>query len=249
MSVANAAAVPVEPHAARRHDLFTSGGGRIEVENISKRYSGEAGEVQALSGVSLTIEPGTSLAIMGRSGCGKTTLLNMIGGIDHPTAGRIGYDGMEVTKLSQRELERYRLHRVGFVFQLFNLIPSLTALGNVMLPMVLADVPLARRQERATALLELVGIGHKMNKFPDQLSGGEQQRVAITVALANDPAVLLADEPTGNLDAKNAASVADLLCSLARDFGKTVIIVSHDPHIAPRADRTLTMEDGNFLGA
>jgi putative ABC transport system ATP-binding protein len=249
MTVGEAAVLSVPPDVARRADLFTSGGGRIDIQNVSKRYKAEAGEVDALSGVSLVIEPGTSLAIMGRSGCGKTTLLNMIGGIDHPTAGRISYDGLDITKLSPRELERYRLHRVGFVFQLFNLIPSLTALGNVMLPMVLADVPLATRRTRATALLEQVGIAQKMNKFPDQLSGGEQQRVAVTVALANDPPLLLADEPTGNLDAKNAAAVADLLCSLARDFGKTVVIVSHDPHIAPRADRTLTMEDGNFQGS
>ena len=228
--------------------LFTSGGVRIDLDGLSKRYAGKEGEeVEALVDIRLTIEPGTALAIMGRSGCGKTTLLNLMGGIDHPSAGTIKYNDLDITKLSPRELEKYRLNKVGFIFQLFNLIPSLSALDNVMLPMVLAGVPEAKRQSRAIRLLEQMDIAEKKDRFPDQLSGGQQQRVAITVALANDPPLILADEPTGNLDGKNADSVAGLLCSLAKQYGKTVIIVSHDPHIPPKADRMLTIEDGRFV--
>ncbi|MBI4444908.1 MAG: ABC transporter ATP-binding protein [Acidobacteria bacterium] len=227
-------------------DLFSSGGVQIQLKGLQKHYQTAAGEVSVLSGIDLSIEPGKAWAIMGRSGCGKTTLLNLIGGIDHPSAGTIHYDGQDITRFSERALEEYRLSRVGFVFQLFNLIPSLTALDNVMLPMVLAEIPESKRRARALELLEQMGMAAKADKFPDQLSGGEQQRVAITVALANDPPLILADEPTGNLDSKNAEGVADLLCALARQYGKTVVIVSHDPHIPPKADHTLVMEDGRF---
>lgn len=228
-------------------ELFSSGGVQIRLEGIKKHYSTEAGEVEALSKIDLVIEPGKALAIMGRSGCGKTTLLNLVGGIDHPTAGVITYDGLDITRFSERALEEYRLAKVGVVFQLFNLIPSLRAIDNVMLPMVLAEVPEQKRRSRALSLLEQMGIADKADKFPDQISGGEQQRVAITVALANDPPLILADEPTGNLDSRTAENVADLLCTLARENGKTVVIVSHDPHIPPMADQTLVMEDGHFV--
>lgn len=247
MAVNAAMTADVSDVGSRPLGLFTSGGARIALRNVVKRYRGSAGNVDALSSVDLVIEPGSAVAIMGRSGCGKTTLLNMIGGIDHPTGGIIEYNNLDITRLSAREMEQYRLQRVGFVFQLFNLIHSLTALGNVALPMVLAGDPHEKRQQRAVALLEQMNIAEQRDKFPDQLSGGEQQRVAVAVALANDPPLILADEPTGNLDSKNADLVAALLCSLACDYGKTVMIVSHDPHVAPKADRILVMEDGQVL--
>jgi putative ABC transport system ATP-binding protein len=194
----------------------------------------------------LEVHPGEAVAIMGRSGCGKTTLLNLLGGIDHPSMGRVFYNGNDVGELSERELEDYRLMNVGFVFQQFNLIPSLTALENAMLPMILAEVDQQERHQRAMHLLELVEMAGKAHKFPDELSGGEQQRTSISVALANNAPLILADEPTGNLDSKISESITKWLCSLARDHGKTVLIVSHDPHIPPRVDRSLVMEDGKF---
>jgi putative ABC transport system ATP-binding protein len=247
MTESRAQTVGVTRWTNQHPELFASVGERIKLERLTKRYATGAGEVQALAGVDLVVEPGRAVAIMGRSGCGKTTLLNMLGGIDHPTSGTIRYGERDLSKLSDRELERYRLDQVGFVFQLFNLIPSLPVLGNVMLPMVLAGKPLAERRARASKLLEIMGLKEKLDKWPDQLSGGEQQRVALCVALANDPPLILADEPTGNLDSRNADAVAEMLCSLARDNKKTVLIVSHDPHIAPKADRVLYMEDGGFV--
>src|SRR5207249_5313122 len=175
------------------------------------------------------VPTGHAVAIMGPSGCGKTTLLNLLGGVDRPTAGRILIDDQDLTQMNERGLETHRLLRVGFVFQFFNLIPSITAIENLELPMVMAGVPEAECRSRAKALLGLVGLESKGQKRPEELSGGEQQRVAVALALANDPALILADEPTGNLDSTNAAVIATLLKSLAVEHGKTVIMVSHDP--------------------
>ncbi len=218
----------------------------VKLEGVFKSYETRAGEIPVLLGVDLEVHPGEAVAIMGRSGCGKTTLLNLLGGIDHPSTGRVFYNGSDIGELSERELEDYRLMKVGFVFQLFNLIPSLTALENVTLPMILAEVEPQERHRRAMHLLELVEMADKAHKFPDELSGGEQQRIAISVALGNNAPLILADEPTGNLDSKSSEIVTKWLCSLARDHGKTVLIVSHDPHIPPRVDRSLVMEDGKF---
>jgi putative ABC transport system ATP-binding protein len=166
---------------------------------------------------------------MGPSGCGKTTLLNLLGGVDRPSGGTINIDSDELTAMNERMLEKHRLLHVGFVFQFFNLIPSITAIENLELPMVMAGVPDKECHERARTLLGMVGLEAKGQKRPEELSGGEQQRVAIALALANDPALILADEPTGNLDTTNAAAIAKLLRTLATDYGKTVIMVSHDP--------------------
>ena len=227
-------------------DLSTSNRAHVKLEGVFKSYQTRAGEIPVLLGVDLEVHPGEAVAIMGRSGCGKTTLLNLLGGIDHPSTGRVFYNGNDVGELSERELEDYRLMNVGFVFQQFNLIPSLTALENAMLPMILAEVDQQERHQRAMHLLELVEMAGKAHKFPDELSGGEQQRTSISVALANNAPLILADEQTGNLDSKISESIAKWLCSLARDHGKTVLIVSHDPHIPPLVDRSLVMEDGKF---
>ena len=227
-------------------DLSTLNRAHVKLEGVFKSYQTRAGEIPVLLGVDLEVHPGEAVAIMGRSGCGKTTLLNLLGGIDHPSTGKVFYNGNDVGELSERELEDYRLMNVGFVFQQFNLSPSLTALENAMLPMILAEVDQQERHQRAMHLLELVEMAGKAHKFPDELSGGEQQRTSISVALANNAPLILADEPTGNLDSKISESIAKWLCSLARDHGKTVLIVSHDPHIPPRVDRSLVMEDGKF---
>ena len=193
------------------------------------------------------VRKGDAVAIMGPSGCGKTTLLNLLGGVDRPTTGRILIDGQDVTQMNERALEKHRLLRVGFVFQFFNLIPSITAIENLELPMVMAGVQESQCRTRATTLLGLVGLAAKAQKLPEELSGGEQQRVAVALALANDPALILADEPTGNLDSTNAAAIASLLKSLAVEHGKTVIMVSHDPKMVEIFPTVHAMRDGRFV--
>jgi putative ABC transport system ATP-binding protein len=227
-------------------DLFAAGEAHVRLEGVRKQYSTVAGTASVLSGIDLELHPGQPVAIMGRSGCGKTTLLNLLGGIDRVSSGRILYNSIDMSALSERALEDHRLFRTGFVFQLFNLIPSLSALKNVELPMILAGKDPAERRKRAQDLLDLMAIGDKSLRFPDELSGGEQQRVAIAVALSNDAPLILADEPTGNLDSRSSEVVTRLLCSLARDYGKTVLIVSHDPHIPPQVDKAFIMEDGKL---
>ncbi len=183
---------------------------------------------------------------MGPSGCGKTSLLNLIAGIDRPTAGTLQVDGHDVGGLDERGLERYRLTKVGYIFQFFNLIPSLSAMENLELPMLMAGAPGKRRRERAQELLDHVGLTAKGHKRPGELSGGEQQRVAICVALVNDPPLVLADEPTGNLDSANGARVTSLLISLAAQ-GKTVIVSTHDPEVAAQFARVHQMRDGRIV--
>ena len=221
-------------------------GVEVVAKDLIKVYRTGKTEVIALRGLNMDVKPGEVVAIMGPSGCGKTTLLNLIGGLDRPTAGVVIVDGRNLVEATEKELERYRLLEVGFVFQFFNLIPTLTALENVELPMALAGRP--GREERARELLELVGLSDRAYHKPDELSGGEQQRVAIACALANDPPLILADEPTGELDRENARMVVELLTRLGREFGKTVIIATHDYFVAKHADRILRMEDGLIIG-
>jgi putative ABC transport system ATP-binding protein len=208
-----------------------------------------AEEVHALRETNWEVRTGQAVAIMGPSGCGKTTLLNLLGGVDRPTTGSIVIDGQDVAQMSERGLEQHRLRRVGFVFQFFNLIPSITAIENLELPMVMGGMPEAACRARAQQLLGLVGLAAKGQKRPEELSGGEQQRVAIALALANDPAMILADEPTGNLDSTNAASIANLLKSLATEHGKTVVMVSHDPKTVEVFPLVHEMRDGRFVGS
>ena len=229
--------------------MFEHKGVDVRVEGVSKRYTMAAEEVHALRESSWEVRKGAAVAIMGPSGCGKTTLLNLLGGVDRPTTGRILIDGLDVTKMNERALEQHRLLRVGFVFQFFNLIPSITAIENLELPMVMAGVPDSECRTRAKMLLGLVGLEAKGQKLPEELSGGEQQRVAVALALANDPALILADEPTGNLDSTNAAIIANLLKSLAAEHGKTVIMVSHDPKMVEVFPTVHAMRDGRFVPA
>src|SRR6266498_3039019 len=209
--------------------MFEHTGVDVRVEGVSKRYTMAAEEVHALRESSWEVRRGEAVAIMGPSGCGKTTLLNLLGGVDRPTTGRILIDGQDLTQMNERALEQHRLLRVGFVFQFFNLIPSISAIENLELPMVMAGVPETDCRTRAQALLALVGLEAKGQKRPEELSGGEQQRVAVALALANDPSLILADEPTGNLDTGNTETITSLFLSLAENYGKTVIMASHDP--------------------
>ena len=223
-------------------------GVEVRAENVVKVYRTGKLEVVALRGLNMHVKPGEVVSVMGPSGCGKTTLLNLIGGLDRPTAGSIYVDGWDVAKASEKELERYRLLKVGFVFQFFNLIPTLTALENVELPMAMARVPRSKRKKRAKELLETVGLVDRMNHRPDELSGGERQRVAIACALANDPPLILADEPTGEVDRESAREIMELLVNLRKEYGKTIIIATHDPEVARSTDRILRIEDGVIVG-
>ena len=229
--------------------FFKHRGVSVEVSKLRKEYRMGPEEVHALRDTDWRVETGTAVAIMGPSGCGKTTLLNLLGGVDRPSGGKISIDKDDLTAMNERALEKHRLLNVGFVFQFFNLIPSITAIENLELPMVMAGVPDAECHQRARTLLGLVGLEAKGQKRPEELSGGEQQRVAIALALANDPALILADEPTGNLDSVNAAAIAELLTHLATDYGKTVILDSHDPKTVEHFPTVYSMRDGQFVNA
>jgi len=216
-------------------------------ESLVKIYKTGEVEVIALRDLNLRVDKGELRTIVGPSGSGKTTLINIIGGIDRPNAGRVYVDGQDITKFSEKQLLNYRRKHVGIVFQFFNLIPTLTALENVELPMVLADVPREKRKKRAVELLELVGLKDRMHHRPDQLSGGEQQRVAIAAALANDPPLILADEPTGELDTVTGKQIAELFRRLRDELSKTIIIVTHDVSIARISDRISRILDGKII--
>ncbi len=219
----------------------------IRTKDLIKVYKTGTSEVIALRGLDMDILNGELIAIQGPSGCGKTTLLNLLGGIDRPTAGSILIDGRNLVNLSEAELVKHRRDGVGFVFQFFNLVPTLTARENIELPMRLAGVPAERRDGRSRILLDLVGMTGRAVHRPDELSGGEQQRVAIAVALANDPPLILADEPTGELDTKTGQEVLDLLQRLNRELGKTIIVVTHDARVAQVAHRVLQIRDGQIV--
>jgi putative ABC transport system ATP-binding protein len=227
--------------------FFKNRGVEVKVSKLTKSYSTAAEQVRALKGVEWQIGSGEAVALMGPSGCGKTTLLNMLGGVDHPTGGDILVGNQKLTSLSERDLEKYRLHKVGFVFQFFNLIPTLTAMENLELPMMVAGIGAEQRKSRSDGLLQMVGLGAKGHKRPEELSGGEQQRVAVALALANDPALILADEPTGNLDTENTKTISALFLSLADRYGKTVIMASHDPKAVEQFKKVYNMRDGNFV--
>ena len=216
----------------------------IVCENLVKIYKTRETEVLALQGLELTVQQGELMAIIGNSGSGKSTFLNMIGGLDRPSAGRLVVDGKDLFKLSDRELVRYKRSTVGFVWQnnARNLLPYLTALENVQTPMLFERG--GRRRQRAEELLELVGMQHRKNSRLDQLSGGEQQRVAIALALANGPKLLLADEPTGAVDAKTAAYILDVFRRLNEELGLTIVIVTHDPNLARLVNRVVAIRDG-----
>jgi len=218
--------------------------GLIEIHSVRKVYHREAEEVVVLDGLSLEIAEGDFVVLMGPSGSGKTTLLNLIGGIDQPTSGDVHVGRTNIAKLNGRALARWRSRHIGMIFQLYNLIPVLTALQNVELPLLLVKMSGKERRDRARHVLEIVGLGDRLKHFPRQLSGGQEQRVAIARALVSDPTVLLADEPTGDLDRKSAEEVLTLLERLNREFKKTVVMVTHDPHAAERAHRRLHLEKG-----
>lgn len=218
----------------------------IRVENVKKIYRMGDNEVKALDGVSLVVEEGEFLIVMGPSGSGKTTLLHLMGCLDKPTEGETYIAATALSKLNDSQLAKIRNKMIGFVFQQFNLLPRLTALENVELPMIYAGVPKAVRRNKAKELLELVGLGDRLHHRPTQLSGGQMQRVAIARALANDPMVLLADEPTGNLDSKSGEEILKIFSEL-NEGGQTIVIVTHDPEVAKHGDRIVRMRDGKIV--
>jgi putative ABC transport system ATP-binding protein len=219
----------------------------VETVELTKIYKMGPSEIRALDGVNLAIEKGEFLSVMGRSGSGKSTLLNLIGCLDRPTSGTVILDGVEVTRLPKGKLPQIRREKVGFVFQQFNLIPTLTALENVELPLRYAGVSSGERRRRAKEALEQVGLGDRLGHRPMELSGGECQRIAIARAIVNRPAILLADEPTGELDTHTAAEIIDLMHELNREAGVTVVIVTHDPLVASRTDRIIYLSDGRIV--
>jgi len=216
----------------------------IRLKDVRKTYRRDTQDVPVLDGVTLEIASGDYVALMGPSGSGKTTLLNLIGGIDRPSSGDVFVGDTNLAKLDGRPLAKWRSNNIGFIFQLYNLIPVLTALQNVELPLLLHKMSGKERKERARTALELVGLADRMQHFPRQLSGGQEQRVAIARAMVSDPAVLLADEPTGDLDRKSAGEILALLQQLNTQFQKTIVMVTHDPHAAERAHRTIHLEKG-----
>jgi putative ABC transport system ATP-binding protein len=221
----------------------------IRLEEVHRVYhAGEPDEVRALDGVDLTIAPGEYLSVEGPSGSGKTTLLNLLGLLDVPTSGRVLWQGTPVERLAERDRTRLRRTGIGFIFQRFYLLPTLTALENVELPLQARGAPGPERRSRAQALLAQVGLSERERSFPHQLSGGEEQRVAIARALANAPQLLLADEPTGELDSVRAQQVLDLLEAAHASSGAAVVVVTHNPMVAARANRHITMRDGRIVG-
>jgi putative ABC transport system ATP-binding protein len=219
----------------------------IALHRVNKTYETPAGKFAALKDIDLEIEPGQFVGIVGKSGSGKSTLLNMVAGIDRPSAGSVAVAGTEIQSLSENKLASWRGRNIGFVFQFFQLLPTLTAAENVMLPMDFAkSIPLRERRKRAVALLERVGVGLQADKLPATLSGGEQQRVAIARALANEPPLVLADEPTGNLDSVTATAILDLFRYMANE-GTTVVIATHEADIARVIDRRIEISDGTLL--
>ncbi|WP_414836618.1 ABC transporter ATP-binding protein [Candidatus Nanohalococcus occultus] len=217
--------------------------GIIELENVRKIYQLGETEVEALRGSDVEIEQGEFVAVMGPSGSGKSTLMNMIGALDIPTSGKVSIGNEDIGEMKQDELALLRSRKIGFIFQEFNLINSMNAWQNVALPMVFRDVKKSERKKRAVSLLEQVGLEERTSHRPSELSGGQRQRVSIARSLANNPEIILADEPTGNLDTKTGAKIMDLLTELNND-GKTIIMVTHDPNDAEYADRTITIIDG-----
>ena len=220
----------------------------IDMKGIIKRfYVGEPNELQILNGIDLQVKEGEFVAIVGESGSGKSTLMNIIGVLDRPTEGSYNLDGVDVEKLKDRDLSDIRNQKIGFVFQTFNLIPRTNALRNVELPMLYAGVPMGQRNRRAKELLEMVGMQERMDHQPSELSGGQKQRIAIARAMANDPAILLADEPTGALDTKTGRLVMDIFHDLHQKQGKTIVLITHSKELAAETQRIVTILDGRII--
>ncbi|MGE4071756.1 MAG: ABC transporter ATP-binding protein [Lysobacterales bacterium] len=219
----------------------------IQIKNVTKHYTRGKQKVEVLHGITLDIPKGDFVALMGPSGSGKTTLLNLIGGLDQPTAGEILVDGKRIDRLSSGELSRWRASNVGFVFQFYNLLPVLTAERNVELPLLLTKMGGAERLKRAQVALEIVGLKDRARHKPRELSGGQEQRVAIARALVSDPTLLVCDEPTGDLDRTTADEILTLLQRLNREYGKTIVMVTHDPKAAEYANRTVHLDKGTLL--
>ena len=219
----------------------------VRVENVTKDYTRGSERIRVLRGVDLEIDTGDFLALIGPSGSGKSTLLNLIAGLDQPTTGRVLFQGREISSMDEAALARWRTNAVGFVFQFFHLIPVLTAYENLELPLLLLRMGARRRREQVLNALELVGLSHRIHHRPGQLSGGEQQRVGIARALVTDPALVVADEPTGDLDTRKSKEILDLLQELQEGLKKTILLVTHDPTAAARARRLLRIDDGQLV--
>jgi len=221
----------------------------IQVRNLNKQYKRGAETIDVLQGLNLDVDSGEFVAFMGPSGSGKTTLLNLLGGLDVPTSGTVTVDGDEITHMSGSKLAKWRARHVGFIFQMYNLMPVLTAAQNVELPLLLTKLSKSRRRQQVATALSLVGLADRMDHYPRQLSGGQEQRVAIARAIVTDPTFLLADEPTGDLDRKSADEILDLITALSKEHGKTILMVTHDPRAAERADVELHLEKGVLVEA
>jgi putative ABC transport system ATP-binding protein len=220
----------------------------IELQGVDKTYRRDSFTVPVLSGLDLKVEEGEFLALMGPSGSGKTTLLNLIAGLDRPTRGVVRVHGQDIGSMGEGEVTRWRANNVGFIFQMYNLIPVLTAFENVELPLLLTKLSKRRRRENVMTALRIVGLAGREDHSPRQLSGGQEQRVAIARAIVTDPYLLVADEPTGDLDRTSAEEILDLLEQLNREFKKTIVMVTHDPHAAQRASRLLHLDKGQLVG-
>jgi len=219
----------------------------VRIAGVQKHFTRGGERIEVLRGVNLDIPSGDFLALMGPSGSGKTTLLNLMGGLDTPSGGTVDVNGVRINDLGGARLSRWRSQHIGFVFQLYNLLPVLTAERNVELPLLLTNLSKAERRKRAAIALKIVGLADRAKHYPRQLSGGQEQRVGIARAIVTDPTLLLCDEPTGDLDRKAGDEILDLLQALNRDHGKTIVMVTHDPHAADRARRTLHLEKGTLL--
>jgi len=219
----------------------------VQTVDLAKRYKRGRISVAALDGVTVTIGKGEIIGVIGPSGSGKTTLLNLIGGLDRPTGGKVLVDGVDLNSLDDDKLADYRLNKIGFIFQFYNLISTLNAEENVELPMGFANVAKSERVDRARQLLETVGLSQRVSHMPEELSGGEQQRVAVARALSNNPSVILGDEPTGDLDSKSARALMDLIWKLRKEKKVTFVLVTHDPFVVARCDRVYSLRDGKVI--
>lgn len=226
----------------------TGRGPIIEVKNLRKEYPVLDETVVALERVNLAIPQGQICCIYGESGSGKSTLLNQLAGMEKPTKGGVRITGVSISRLDERQLAEFRQKHLGFVFQSYNLLPNLNAIENVAMPLMFRGVPKRKRETIARAMLKRVGLGKRMNHYPTQMSGGQQQRVGIARAFVTRPQVVFADEPTGNLDSKTKTEVIDMICSFARDFNQTIVLVTHDDNMAQYADRIVTLLDGRIIG-
>jgi len=219
----------------------------VLVKDVAKEYRRDEIVIPVLQGMNLQLDSGDYTALMGPSGSGKSTLLNLIAGLDKPTSGAVHVCGQDLGRTSQSKLAKWRARHIGFIFQLYNLVPVLTAYENVELPLTLTHLKRRQRDDQVRAALEVVGLADRMDHYPRQLSGGQEQRVAIARAIATDPTLIVADEPTGDLDATSGNEILDLMGRLNQEFEKTIIMVTHDPHAAERAKRTLMLEDGKLV--